>query len=422
MQMTQHLQNSFNAGIAQHNLPAYAGLDLSGYAARHQPSTDVRDAVSTTALAMENGDTLFILISVDALGFAVDVAERVRGSIAGAARKIGPWKDIQVCLAATHSHSAPASMSLRECGNVNPLWLQETCDIITQTALESVTNMQPARFGVGNIPVPDVSLNRRGGTSADDELTAWRIDLKSGKPLAMVLNYACHPVVLTAENRAISADYPGEVRRVLQEEMQIPVLFLTGAAGDINPIHRGDTDALKRIAEPLIQGVKEMWPQIDTSSKVLMRGSSTRLDLPLSARPPREELVTIAATDSLSANRAWAEQALLSPSDAPLTVPCAVQVWQIGSSALAAMGCEFFSSLGLRLKSTYKDEKFASPMIAAYANGNLGYVPDADAYERGGYEVNDAHHYYAQPACVAPEAGEMIIDAVVQGINFLERK
>jgi hypothetical protein len=406
------MSQSLKAGIAQHDLPAYAGLDLSGYALRVQPCTAVRDAVCVTALALENEQSLFVLLSVDALGFAIDVAENIRIKITSAARDIGDWEDIQVCLAATHSHAAPASMNLRECGKMNPQWLEDASDIIIQSALESIQNLQPARLGASQIDVSGVALNRRKSTIVDDELTVCRVDREDGKPLAMIINFACHPVVLSHENRSISADYPGEVRRVLQNEYQIPVLFLTGAAGDINPIHRGEIDELEQTAAPLIEAAKVLFPQIKTSSKVLLQGTSSRINLPLLNRPPREELISIAAADPLPAKRAWAEQALLTPSDANLTVPCAIQHWQIGSIALVAIGCELFASLGLRLKSTFKAQGITSVLLATYANGNLGYVPDVAAYDRDGYEVGNAHYYYAQPECVTPEAGEMICDTM----------
>jgi hypothetical protein len=143
-----------------------------------------------------------------------------------------------------------------------------------------------------------------------------------------------------------------------------------------------------------------------------LRGASSRINLPLLNRPTREQLISIASADPLPAKRVWAEQALLAPSDANVTVPCAIQLWQIDSIALAAIGCELFASLGLRLKSTFKAQGIQSVLLATYANGNLGYVPDVAAYERGGYEVDNAHHYYAQPECVTPEAGEIIVDTM----------
>lgn len=414
-------QFSFQAGTAQRDLPAHAGLDLSGYGLRAQPCTDVRDTVSVTAMALENDANLFVLLSVDALGFAIDVADNIRIKIASAAREMRKWQQIQICLAATHSHAAPASMNLRECGKMSPQWLENASDIIIQTALESIANLQPASFGAAQMNVPKVALNRRKSTFVDDELTVCRVNSEDGKPLALIVNFACHPVVLSHENRSISADYPGEMRRALQAEYHVPVLFLTGAAGDINPVHRGENDAIQQTARPLVEATKVLLPQIETSSKVLLQGTSARLNLPLLNRPLHEDLIAIAAADPLPAKRAWAEQALLTPPDAPLTVPCAIQYWQIGSVAFAAIGCELFVSLGLRLKSTFKEQGMKSVLLATYANGNLGYVPDADSYERGGYEVDNAHHYYGQPACVAPDAGEMIIDAISNSMRYSER-
>ncbi len=37
-------------------------------------------------------------------------------------------------------------------------------------------------------------------------------------------------------------------------------------------------------------------------------------------------------------------------------------------------------------------------MVAGYSDGVAGYLPTADAYPEGGYEVDDACMYYAMPA------------------------
>jgi len=58
-----------------------------------------------------------------------------------------------------------------------------------------------------------------------------------GSLLAGVVSYACHPVVLGADNTLLTADYPGVVRRVLAQRLGGPVLFVTGCAGDANTGH-----------------------------------------------------------------------------------------------------------------------------------------------------------------------------------------
>jgi hypothetical protein len=308
-------------------------------------------------------------------------------------------------------------MNLRQCGTVDPLWLREAGDVIAKNALASIANLQPAAIGAAQTEVPGISVNRRNGSSLDTELTVCRVEDSNGAPLALIVNFACHPVVLSHENRLISTDYPGELRRILQRDSNVPVLFLTGATGDVNPVFRTDENALEKTAKPLADATGKHLNEITTTSKVLLHGASRRLALPLSNRPPENELIQIAKSDPLPARRAWAEQALLNPGGILLTVDCALTIWKLGPVGLAALGCELFTSLGLQIKSTFAQAGVKLVLIATQANGNLGYVPDAPAYERGGYEVEDAHIYYAQPAAVTPEAGQMILSTVSKLID-----
>ncbi|HEX2514952.1 MAG TPA: hypothetical protein VH257_09635, partial [Chloroflexota bacterium] len=50
-------------------------------------------------------------------------------------------------------------------------------------------------------------------------------------------------------------------------------------------------------------------------------------------------------------------------------------------------------------------------LVAGWANDNIGYVPDADAYALGGYEVDQASRYYGHPAGWAPGAGTALVEA-----------
>src|SRR5206468_2215969 len=63
-----------------------------------------------------------------------------------------------------------------------------------------------------------------------------RVDDGTGQVRAVIVNYACHAVVLGPDNRMISADYPGYLaRRVEREFSGALCLFTQGGAGDINP-------------------------------------------------------------------------------------------------------------------------------------------------------------------------------------------
>jgi hypothetical protein len=74
---------------------------------------------------------------------------------------------------------------------------------------------------------------------AHDTLTVGRITDRSGK----IANYACHPTTLAWDNHAVSADYVGQSRVMVQEAAKAPMVFLQGALGDLSPRNQysGDT-------------------------------------------------------------------------------------------------------------------------------------------------------------------------------------
>ena len=73
----------------------------------------------------------------------------------------------------------------------------------------------------------------------DPTVSAIRIDRMDGSAMAVLTNYACHPVVFGSDNLRYSADFPGVMNRVVEEKLGGRVLsfFLQGAPGDINPYY-----------------------------------------------------------------------------------------------------------------------------------------------------------------------------------------
>lgn len=55
----------------------------------------------------------------------------------------------------------------------------------------------------------------------------------------ILVNYACHPVVIGVDNLRYSADYPGVMTQVVEKTFGGGPLcfFLQGAPGDINPLY-----------------------------------------------------------------------------------------------------------------------------------------------------------------------------------------
>jgi len=76
----------------------------------------------------------------------------------------------------------------------------------------------------------------------------------SGRPLAIVWNYACHASDFFDSLR-ISAAFPGQVRKRLRSELgAIPVLFLQGFSGDVRPPFTGLSPDIRSLAKRVLRG------------------------------------------------------------------------------------------------------------------------------------------------------------------------
>ena len=91
----------------------------------------------------------------------------------------------------------------------------------------------------GSVSWFEVNPTRIPTAPAYPTATVLRIDRADGSPLAVLTNYACHPVVFGADNLRYSADYPGVMNRVVEQELggHVQSFFLQGAPGDINPYY-----------------------------------------------------------------------------------------------------------------------------------------------------------------------------------------
>jgi len=232
------------AGVARIEITPPVGYPMGGYTARKGPSTGINDPLYATALVFQTGGLTIAIVSCDLRSFP---SERV---IAKAReRKLAD----HVLIAATHNHSGPMTWEDKAWPSREHSWFAETEEKILHAIEDATKKMFIARVaaGFGKIYLghnrrkvePDGKLTmfwrnaEKVPTSPiDPTVGVIRVDDESGKPQAIIVNYACHAVILGPDNRMISADYPGYLaRRVEREFGDVLCLFTQGGAGDINP-------------------------------------------------------------------------------------------------------------------------------------------------------------------------------------------
>ena len=222
----------------------------------------VNDRLYVKALVLKSGITTAVMITVDTVaigeigGIKNDYLPKVRSTL----KKEFGIPPTNVLVNASHCHGVV-------CSDV---------DVRTFQAVQMATkNMVPVTIGAGSGHENRVMENRRlqltdGRTidvrhaysmppdekvakvgPVDPEIGILRLDRLDGRTLAVVYNFACHPIqgVPSGGN---TADLTGFASQLLEETLSegTIALFIQGCGGDINPVTYKDVDN-PRDAEPL---------------------------------------------------------------------------------------------------------------------------------------------------------------------------
>ena len=140
-------------------------------------------------------------------------------------------------LVASHTHHGPVleldTWPIQRIPTPNRLD-QKLCDLI----LTAAKDLEPARWGAA---AREVGFNRnrqskRSDAPVDRTLTVLRLESVDGRAIAHLVNYAAHPTMIDAKIRKFSADYPGTLAALVEQETNAPCLFLQGAAGDLSAL------------------------------------------------------------------------------------------------------------------------------------------------------------------------------------------
>ena len=204
--------------------------------------------------------------------------------------------------------------------------------------------------------------------SIDDAVGILRIDKISGKPKAVLVNYACHGTSLGGRNNKISPEWNGYMLNCIEENIPgVTGIFLQGAAGDINPRFVGGIDGY---VDNLIK-TKELGYEIGKEVIKVCSGIQT-------AQPMSSQIKLV--HQDITCPRKYAavvENFKNTTLDVPTT---AIKIDQF---TWVTFPGELFHEIGQNVKTITHS---AFPFLVGYCNGSIGYLPTRAAYSEGGYE------------------------------------
>ncbi|EUC01313.1 Neutral/alkaline nonlysosomal ceramidase [Rhizobium sp. CF080] len=408
------------AGAAIVDITPPPGLAMSGFAARTLPAKGAHDALAARAVVV--GDTAVVV--ADVIGIDAAASARIRE------RCVLPAENVVV--AALHNHGGPVSMAGRLSIAADPAYLARLEDACVAAIDKAATMRRPATVTVGQGSDPGIARNRRHpGGPVDTSLPLLRIRATDGSMIALITAYACHPVVLAADNLLWTADYPHFVRQALEETYPGAVaLFMTGCVGDANTGHSAHASISlaanqdrsfaaaesigRKIAEAALGAAER--PVSDTvhacngTVSLAFERRETEASEILENRWRDEALTAEPARKSLLGY--WADWARDIAPLKPESLPARVTVLDWGGVPIVALPGEIFAETALTIRTSLGADKPA--FVIGFAGDNPGYIPPASEFQFGGYEVDEAHRYYGLAATFAPGSAEALAACAIE--------
>jgi len=290
------------AALLLASLPPLAGAELRAGIAKvditDHTAGPVSDPMFAKALVVKSENTTAVLITIDAV--AVGEIGRIKNDfLANVRTQLQQQLNIPpacVLINASHCHGVV-------CTN--------TVKFAVQAVEEAARNLVPVKVGASMGCEDRISENRRlkmkDGSEADmrraysmprdedvtgvgpidPQIGLLRIDRADGKPLALIYNFACHPI-MGVPSGANTADYPGFASKLIEETLGggALALFVQGCAGDINPVRYKEVNR-PADAEPLgnLLGLSAInaWRGITTTSDAELKISNEVIALPRGA-------------------------------------------------------------------------------------------------------------------------------------------
>ncbi|HXY01820.1 MAG TPA: neutral/alkaline non-lysosomal ceramidase N-terminal domain-containing protein [Candidatus Limnocylindrales bacterium] len=397
---------SLEAGVARVDITPPLGLHLQGYPGSGRTATGVRDPLCARVLVLRVGALQLALVDVDLIApFEPTYMERLREAVKADVKEI--------LVTAIHTHSGPALIP----GSASPAeWEAAAVDKIAEAVHEAASRRVAARLGVGyglayighnrlrhnhdgSVTWFEKNPNGVPTSPIDPTVAVIRVDDQNGQPLAILVNYACHPVIYGPDNQLYSADFPGVMTRVVDETFGGKTLtfFLQGADGDINPLNavtplpEGAVELCERAGSQLGQVAARVAQQIHT---VVDATPSLQFQTDRIFFGPRWDGAKWLAADPRNA------QAIAAKTKASYELPVTTVLINKRIAILTMPGEPFVDFQMLwRERCPVSDCLFLG-----YTNGYYGYFPTIGAATWGGYGA-------AHPSTwIEVGAGERMVD------------
>ena len=419
------------AGFARVDITPPFGTPLAGYYEMRN-ADGVLDPVYLNALALNDEEKTLVIITADVLLVRMDVCDMLRAMIA---ERTGVPAD-HILINSLHQHTSlriggkptKGSSVVTDQAFLDVLY-RKFCDV-AQMAIDDMaeatisTGVQHATEDISFVRryfLKDGRLKTNPGAHApeeidrpaarsDNDVRLIRFRRTEKKEIALV-NFACHPDVIGKTK--VSADWPGFVRRFVEaEHAGSHCIFMNHYNFFVGKEGRGKGyKHSEKMGRVIADTVNLLWDKTTPREAYRLFAEVRYIFNKCSTRGEEHYAECKAFNDryrsgdySLKKTESGIELAeacrIAAIPEQPVYHKIPITVMGMGDIAFFGIGGEPFTEYGYIAREAFP-EKFM--LTATCANGGEGYLPSAQAFAQGGYEVISSHF--------TPELEKTVMDA-----------
>ena len=405
---------TLEAGAAKVDItpPPDAALPMSGYGDRKEGFKGIHDHIYTRAIVLSDGTRTAAIVTWELIGVPTPIWAELSRRIA---RETGIPAEYLI-LAGVHDHGAPTPAGMYgDTSSKAAEYTRHLEDATVDAIRQAKAKLQPATVGIGTQSAY-VNINRRELSPdrgwwlgynpdfpSDKTVTVIRFDAPSGKPIAMLINYPVHAVVMGPDNYQITGDLAGATSRFVEN-------FYRRTKEDMP---RSDAGFLIRVRpEIATDGLVALWTSGaagDQNPVSMSTGEDFTLVNALGQILGEAAVRAANSVHPVGPARLWAKQSVFTcpghavePGPRPRTdykwddadpVEIRLSLMMINDIAIAGVSGEVLTMIYRHLK---QETPFSNTVMVTHANGSSGYIPDDAAYGQISYEITTTH---LKPGC-----------------------
>jgi hypothetical protein len=388
----------FRAAIAVRDVTPDPLLPVSGGVGPTNPANRKIGKLTVRALTLENDGTRISICSTDFLGFPGVLCDKVRKQVPN----IPPQN---ILIGATHNHSGPDCYGFPDQTGKTTAdleYIDSVCARLAEAINETVTKLRPASVKIATGDARGkIAYNYYAQQLYDPRCDVIQILDRQGRPLATMVNYACHPEVIGPDQGILCPDFVGPLYDRIQERTQGTGIFMNGALGGMVTADCRGPDGRDvqtwgecvRIGHLLADEALRIVAEAPVLEEPVLSCGNTTISLPVE----NETLRAIVQMSPLGFEL-----------DDSGCVTTQVNVVNIADAQILTIPGEALPNIGYYLKRKMHGEH---NLVFGLTNDAFGYImvkEDFDSFER--YE-------YITRTCLGEMTGEIFIE---QALNFLD--